>query len=227
MEKEIRLDKYLADMGKGTRTELKEMIRRGRITVNGVIVKKPETKIKKGEDTICLDNAPVEYVELEYYLLNKPQGVISATEDRRRETVVDLIDEKSRKDLFPVGRLDIDTEGLLLITNDGKGFVPDEAVQRFREGMTLADGLSCMPSELEILERKPEDPETGTAAESLVRLTLHEGKFHQVKRMMEEVGCPVLHLKRLSMGPLKLDDTLKTGEYRKLTDKERELLENL
>ena len=119
LEKAIRLDKYLADMGKGTRTELKEMIRRGRITVNGVIVKKPETKIKKGEDTICLDNAPVEYVELEYYLLNKPQGVISATEDRRRETVVDLIDEKSRKDLFPVGRLDIDTEGLLLITNDG------------------------------------------------------------------------------------------------------------
>ena len=232
MEKAIRLDKYLADMGKGTRTELKEMIRKGRITVNGMIIKKPETKIKKGEDTICLDNAPVEYVELEYYLL----------------TVVDLIDEKSRKDLFPVGRLDIDTEGLLLITNDGalahrllapghhvdkvyearcEGLVPDEAVQRFREGMTLADGLSCMPSELEILERKPEDPETGTAAESLVRLTLHEGKFHQVKRMMEEVGCPVLHLKRLSMGPLKLDDTLKPGEYRKLTDKERELLENL
>ncbi len=248
MEKAIRLDKYLADMGKGTRTELKEMIRKGRITVNGVIVKKPETKIKKGEDTICLDNAPVEYVELEYYLLNKPQGVISATEDRRRETVVDLIDEKSRKDLFPVGRLDIDTEGLLLITNDGalahrllapghhvdkvyearcEGLVPDEAVQRFHEGMKLADGLSCMPAELEILERKPEDPETGTAAESLVRLTLHEGKFHQVKRMMEEVGSPVLHLKRLSMGPLKFDDTLKTGEYRKLTDKERELLENL
>mgnify|MGYP000101133654 FL=1 len=100
-------------------------------------------------------------------------------------------------------------------------------MQRFREGMTLADGLSCMPAELEILERKPEDPETGTAAESLVRITLHEGKFHQVKRMMEEVGCPVLHLKRLSMGPLKLDDTLKAGEYRKLTDKERELLENL
>lgn len=248
MEKAIRLDKYLADMGKGTRTELKEMIRKGRITVNGMIIKKPETKIKKGEDTICLDNAPVEYVELEYYLLNKPQGVISATEDRRRETVVDLIDEKSRKDLFPVGRLDIDTEGLLLITNDGalahrllapghhvdkvyearcEGLVPDEAVQRFREGMTLADGLSCMPAELEILERRAEDRKTGTAAESLVRLTLHEGKFHQVKRMMEEVSCPVLHLKRLSMGSLKLDDTLKPGEYRKLTDKERELLENL
>ena len=164
LEKAIRLDKYLADMGKGTRTELKEMIRKGRIKVNGTIVKKPEMKIKKGEDTICLDNAPVEYVELEYYLLNKPQGVISATEDRRRKTVVDLIDEKSRKDLFPVGRLDIDTEGLLLITNDGalahrllapghhvdkvyearcEGLVPDEAVQRFREGMTLADGLSC------------------------------------------------------------------------------------
>ena len=120
MEKAIRLDKYLADMGKGTRTELKEMIRKGRIKVNGEVVKKPETKIRKGEDTILLDNASVEYVELEYYLLNKPQGVISATEDRRRETVVDLIDEKQRKDLFPVGRLDIDTEGLLLITTMGR-----------------------------------------------------------------------------------------------------------
>ena len=210
------------------------MIRKGRIKVNGEVVKKPETKIRKGEDTILLDNAPVEYVELEYYLLNKPQGVISATEDRRRETVVD--------------RLDIDTEGLLLITNDGalahrllapghhvdkvyearcEGLVPDEAVQKFRDGMELSDGLSCMPAELEILERKAGDPETGTEAESLVSLTLHEGKFHQVKRMMEEVGCPVVHLKRLSMGPLKLDATLKPGEYRKLTDKERALLENL
>ena len=248
MEKAIRLDKYLADMGKGTRTELKEMIRKGRIKVNGEVVKKPEIKIRTGEDTILFDNAPVEYVELEYYLLNKPQGVISATEDRRRETVVDLIDEKQRKDLFPVGRLDIDTEGLLLITNDGalahrllapghhvdkvyearcKGLVPDEAVQKFRDGMELSDGLSCMPAELEILERKAGDPETGTEAESLVTLTLHEGKFHQVKRMMEEVGCPVVHLKRLSMGPLKRDATLNPGEYRKLTDKERELLENL
>ena len=224
------------------------MIRKGRIKVNGEVVKKPETKIRKGEDTILLDNAPVEYVELEYYLLNKPKGVISATDDRLKKTVVDLIDEKQRKDLFPVGRLDIDTEGLLLITNDGalahrllapghhvdkvyearcEGLVPDEAVQKFRDGMELSDGLSCMPAELEILERKAGDPETGMEAESLVSLTLHEGKFHQVKRMMEEVGCPVVHLKRLSMGPLKLDATLKPGEYRKLTDKERELLENL
>ena len=245
MEKAIRLDKYLADMGKGTRTELKEMIRKGRITVNGVIVKKPETKIKKGEDTICLDNAPVEYVELEYYLLNKPQGVISATEDRRRETVVDLIDEKSRKDLFPVGRLDIETEGLLLITNDGalahrllapghhvdkvyearcEGLVPDEAVQRFREGMTLADGLSCMPAELEILERRAEDRKTGTAAESLVRLTLHEGKFHQVKRMVAACGKEVTELQRLSMGPLSLPNDLEVGAWRRLTEEELEAL---
>ena len=245
MEKAIRLDKYLADMGKGTRTELKEMIRRGRITVNGVIVKKPETKIKKGEDTICLDNAPVEYVELEYYLLNKPQGVISATEDRRRETVVDLIDEKSRKDLFPVGRLDIDTEGLLLITNDGalahrllspghhvdkvyearcEGFVPDEAVDKFREGMTLADGLSCMPAELEILERRAEDRKTGTAAESLVRLTLHEGKFHQVKRMFAAVEREVLTLHRETFGSLVLDEALPCGQWRELTEAEASAL---
>jgi len=247
LEKTIRLDKYLADMGKGTRTELKEMIRKGRITVNGEIVKKPETKIRKEMGEICLDNAPVEYVELEYYLLNKPQGVISATEDRFRKTVVDLIGEKKRKDLFPVGRLDLDTEGLLLITNDGAlahrllapghhvekvyeavcaGLVPDTAIEKFHNGMTLSDGLSCMPAELEILKRIPAK-NSGTQDESLVRLTLHEGKFHQVKRMMEEIGCPVLFLKRLSMGPLTLDDTLKTGEYRKLTEKERELLKNL
>ena len=245
MEKAIRLDKYLADMGKGTRTELKEMIRKGRIKVNGEVVKKPETKIRKGEDTILLDNAPVEYVELEYYLLNKPQGVISATEDRRRETVVDLIDEKQRKDLFPVGRLDIDTEGLLLITNDGalahrllapghhvdkvyearcEGLVPDEAVQKFRDGMELSDGLSCMPAELEILERKAGDPETGTEAESLGTLTLHEGKFHQVKRMTEAVGKKVVYLKRISMGVLTLPDDLKKGECRQLTAEEEKRL---
>ena len=244
----LRLDKYLADMGVGTRQEVKALIRKGRVAVDGITAKAPELKVDPDEAQVTVDGNSISYVKMEYWMLHKPAGVVSATEDRRRETVVDLIDEKSRKDLFPVGRLDIDTEGLLLITNDGalahrllapghhvdkvyearcEGLVPDEAVQRFREGMTLADGLSCMPSELEILERKPEDPETGTAAESLVRLTLHEGKFHQVKRMMEEVGCPVLYLKRLSMGPLKLDDTLKAGEYRKLTDKERELLENL
>ena len=186
-------------------------------------------------------------MELEYYLLNKPQGVISATEDRRRKTVVDLIDEKAEKDLFPWDAWISIRKACFLSQTMGRwptafspghhvdkvyearceGFVPDEAVDKFREGITLADGLSCMPAELEILERKSRRiRKTGTAAESLVR-SRFTGKFHQVKRMMEEIGCPVLHLKRLSMGPLKLDDALKTGEYRKLTDKERELLENL
>ena len=244
----LRLDKYLADMGVGTRQEVKALIRKGRVAVDGITAKAPELKVDPDEAQVTVDGNSISYVKMEYWMLHKPAGVVSATEDRRRETVVDLIDEKQRKDLFPVGRLDIDTEGLLLITNDGalahrllapghhvdkvyearcEGLVPDEAVQKFRDGMELSDGLSCMPAELEILERKAGDPETGTEAESLVSLTLHEGKFHQVKRMMEEVGCPVVHLKRLSMGPLKLDATLKPGEYRKLTDKERELLENL
>ena len=248
MTGQMRLDKYLGEMGMGTRSQLKEAAKKGRILVNGEVEKKTERKIVPGNDVVSFDGQPVSYVEMEYYMLNKPQGVVSATEDKRHRTVVELVGDRKRDDLFPVGRLDIDTEGLLLITNDGalahrllspghhvdkvyearcEGFVPDEAVDKFREGMTLADGLSCMPAELEILERRAEDRKTGTAAESLVRLTLHEGKFHQVKRMMEETGCPVLHLKRLSMGPLKLDDALKTGEYRKLTDKERELLENL
>ena len=119
MAQELRLDKYLADMGKGTRSQIKEAIRKGRVRIGNEIVKKPETKVRIPEDTVLLDGEAVSYVELEYYMLNKPVGVVSATEDKKYKTVIDLIDEKSRKDLFPVGRLDIDTEGLLLITNDG------------------------------------------------------------------------------------------------------------
>ena len=119
MGKEMRLDKYLADMGKGTRSQIKEAARKGRIQINGVITKKPDTKVNVETDTIVFDGNLVAYVTMEYYMLNKPQGVVSATEDNRYQTVIDLIDGKNRKDLFPVGRLDIDTEGLLLITNDG------------------------------------------------------------------------------------------------------------
>ncbi len=244
MGKEMRLDKYLADMGKGSRSQLKEAARKGRIRVNGVVVKKADTKVDVEADTIVFDGAVVSYVTMEYYMLNKPQGVVSATEDNQYQTVIDLIEGKNRKDLFPVGRLDIDTEGLLLITNDGplahrllapkkhvdkiyyavcEGHVPDSAIAAFADGILLPDGLKCLPAALEILTRKDEDGRTV----SEVKLTIREGKFHQVKRMMEAVGCPVLFLKRLTMGPLSLDETLKPGAYRPLTEEELELLNDL
>lgn len=244
MEKEIRLDKFLADMGKGTRSQLKEAARKGRIQVNGTVVKKADVKVKVPGDTVIFDGVPVSYVTMEYYMLNKPQGVVSATEDNRYQTVVDLIDEKNRRDLFPVGRLDIDTEGLLIITNDGPlahrllapkkhvdkiyfatcdGHVPDSAVEEFAKGILLPDGLQCLPAKLEILERCEADGKLTTN----VHLTIREGKFHQVKRMMEAVGCPVLYLKRMTMGPIALDETLAAGQYRPLTEQELELLNQL
>ncbi len=245
MAQELRLDKYLADMGKGTRSQIKEAIRKGRVRIGNEIVKKPETKVRIPEDTVLLDGEAVSYVELEYYMLNKPAGVVSATEDKKYKTVIDLIDERSRKDLFPVGRLDIDTEGLLLITNDGdmahrllspkrhvdkiyyalcKGRVPETATEAFAKGLLLPDGLLCLPAKLEILSH--ETNETGEP-QTNIRLTIREGKFHQVKRMMEAVECPVLKLKRLSMGPIRLDPELKPGEYRKLNEEELELLKEI
>lgn len=231
----IRLDKYLADMSIGTRQEVKKYIRQGRVKINEDIIKKPEYKIREDEDKIAFDGAPVAYETFEYYMLNKPAGVISATEDKREKTVLDLIKEKKRKDLFPVGRLDKDTEGLLLITNDGalahrllspkkhvdkcyyakiSGGVTEEDVRVFKERINIGTQEEpewTMPAELKILEK-------GTV--SRIRLTIREGKFHQVKRMFLAVGKEVVYLKRERMGALVLDEELAPGEYRKLTDSE-------
>lgn len=231
----IRLDKYLADMSIGTRQEVKKYIRQGRVKINEDIIKKPEYKIREDEDKITFDGAPVAYETFEYYMLNKPAGVISATEDKRDKTVLDLIKEKKRKDLFPVGRLDKDTEGLLLITNDGalahrllspkkhvdkcyyakiSGGVTEEDVRVFKERINIGTQEEpewTMPAELKILEK-------GTV--SRIRLTIREGKFHQVKRMFLAVGKEVVYLKRERMGALVLDEELAPGEYRKLTNSE-------
>lgn len=231
----IRLDKYLADMSIGTRQEVKKYIRLGRVKINEDIIKKPEYKIREDEDKITFDGAPVAYETFEYYMLNKPAGVISATEDKRDKTVLDLIKEKKRKDLFPVGRLDKDTEGLLLITNDGalahrllspkkhvdkcyyaeiSGGVTEDDVRVFKERINIGTQEEpewTMPAELKILEK-------GTV--SRIRLTIREGKFHQVKRMFLAVGKEVVYLKRERMGALVLDEELAPGEYRKLTDSE-------
>ena len=233
----IRLDKYLADMGIGTRQEVKRYIRQGRVSIDGIPAKSPETKIEEKARKITFDGREVDYADYEYYMLNKPSGVVSATEDARCTTVVDLIRDKKRKDLFPVGRLDKDTEGLLLITNDGQlshrllsprkhvdktyyaqvaGRVTKEDAEAFREGVNIGTEEKeewTRPGVLEIL--KSEEV-------SEIRLTIQEGKYHQVKRMFQAVGKEVLYLKRESMGCLKLDETLKPGEYRPLTKKELE-----
>ena len=228
----MRLDKFLVEMKKGSRSEVKKLIKSGRVTVDGRTVREPEQKFNPERAQISLDGQTVSYASFEYFMLNKPQGVVSATEDRRFQTVVDLIGDARRKDLFPAGRLDIDTEGLLLITNDGQlahqllspkkhvdkvyfarveGILPSDVKEQFAKGLTLDGEVKTLPAQLELLKEGPV---------SEVRLTIHEGKFHQVKRMFEAVGCRVIYLKRLSMGSLVLDETLAPGEYRRLTDDE-------
>lgn len=232
----IRLDKYLADMGVGTRSELKKIIRSGRVQIDHIPVKKPDEKIDIEKQTVMLDGQVIAYQTVEYYMLHKPAGVVSATKDQKEKTVLDLIDEKKRKDLFPVGRLDKDTEGLLLITNDGKlahqllapgkhvdkvyyaqiaGKVTEEDGEYFARGVDIGDEELTLPAKLEILV---------SGEESEVLLTIQEGRFHQVKRMFEAVGKKVTYLKRLSMGSLVLDENLKAGEYRPLTKEELERL---
>jgi pseudouridine synthase/HAD superfamily hydrolase (TIGR01509 family) len=228
----MRLDKFLVEMKKGSRSEVKKLIKSGRVAVDGQTVREAEKKLDPEHSEILLDGQRVAYASFEYFMLNKPQGVVSATEDRRFQTVVDLIDTARRKDLFPAGRLDIDTEGLLLITNDGQlahqllspkkhvdkvyfarveGILPSDVKEQFARGLTLDGGVKTLPAQLELLKEGPV---------SEIRLTIHEGKFHQVKRMFEAVGCSVIYLKRLSMGSLVLDEALAPGEYRSLTEEE-------
>ena len=228
----LRLDKYLADMGCGTRSEVKAEIRRGSVTVGGIKAKGPEQKIDTDADTVCFKGQTVGYVAMEYYMMNKPAGVVSATEDNRDKTVIDLIEDKKRKDLFPVGRLDKDTEGLLLITNDGElahrllspkkhvdkvyyakvqGKVDESDVKAFADGVDIGDDTPAKSADLRILK---------SGEESEIELTITEGRFHQVKRMFHAVGKEVIYLKRLSMGSLVLDKTLTKGEYRSLTEEE-------
>lgn len=228
----LRLDKYLAEMGVGTRSEVKDFIRKGLVTVDGRPAKKPEEKIDGETQSVSFRGEVIGYAAFEYYMLNKPQGVVSATEDRSDRTVVELIRTKRRKDLFPVGRLDKDTEGLLLITNDGAlahgllspkkhidktyyakvaGRVTQDDIDRFAEGLDIGEKHPTLPATLRILA-------SGELSE--IELTIREGKFHQVKRMFEAVGKKVLYLKRLSMGSLKLDASLPPGAYRELTEQE-------
>jgi 16S rRNA pseudouridine516 synthase len=242
MKKTQRLDKILAHLGYGTRTELKRLAKNGDIQVNGTVVKDSGMQVDPERDRITVYGKEVRYREFIYLMMNKPPGVVSATEDMRDRTVIDLLDDGYLPfEPFPVGRLDKDTEGLLLLTNDGKlahnllsprkhvpktyyakvqGEVGGTDIEAFAEGVILDDGYKTLPAKLVILQ-------AGDAARnrlSEIELTIREGKFHQVKRMFEAVGKKVVYLKRLSMGPLRLDERLGLGETRELTEEELEAL---
>ncbi len=243
----MRLDKFLAEMGEGSRSQVKDLVKKGRVQVNGQVVKQSDRKIDPARDLVQADGRQISYVSKEYYLLNKPQGTVSATEDKLHPTVVSLI-KASRSDLFPVGRLDIDTEGLLLLTNDGdlahrllsprkhvdktyyaevSGQLPGDSREQMERGLTLGDGTRTLPARLRILELAEvagRDEDGSREPVNRVTLTIQEGKFHQVKRMFEALGCRVTYLKRISMGPLTLDESLAPGQYRPLSQEELEQL---
>ncbi len=233
----MRLDKLLANMQIGTRSEVKKYIKQGNVTVDGSSKVRPEQNVDSLKQKICCFGKELQYQEFEYYMLYKPGNCVTARTDTRHKTVMDYIDSTCR-DLFPVGRLDLDTEGLLLITNDGElshnllspakhvkkvyaakidGCVTEEDVEAFRRGLDIGDDVPTRPAELEIIE---------AGETSLIRVTITEGRYHQVKRMFQAVGNKVLLLKRLEMGSLKLDEALNPGEYRALTKAEVEALKN-
>ena len=238
MAKKLRIDKILSNLGYGSRAELKVYCKKGMVKVNDKVISNPGTQVDTDVDKIEFNNEVVNYREFVYIMMNKPDGYLSATFDKRDPIVLDLIDSSYLAfEPFPVGRLDKDTEGLLVLTNDGQlahrvlspkkhvpktyyakieGIVTEEDIKAFEAGVTLDDGYETMPAQLKILE---------SGEQSEIELTIHEGKFHQVKRMFESVGKKVVYLKRLSMGKLMLDENLGLGEYRELTDEEVKLIE--
>lgn len=227
----LRLDKMLAHCGYGSRKEVKQLIRKGEVIVNGEIVYDDDLKVDSDKDDVIVFDENVNYQELVYIMLNKPSGVVSATFDFHKQTVIDLVSEYANYKIFPVGRLDIDTVGLLLITNDGMlchnllspkshvdkkyyvefdGEFKDSYYKMFENGIVLDDGYKTLPGKITLNENNK------------AIVTIHEGKFHQVKRMFEALNMKVTYLKRISFGTLTLDENLKEGQYRLLTDKEIE-----
>lgn len=239
MAKKERLDKVLSNMGYGSRRDVKSLIKKGIVKVNSIVIKDNEFKVSPYEDEILFRGEEINYREYIYLMMNKPQGLVSSTEDPLTETVISLLEEKYQiYKPFPVGRLDKDTEGLLLISNDGKlshellspkkgvdktyfaevdGIVEEKHIDIFNSGILLEDGYETLPAKLEILESN---------VISKINLTIQEGKYHQVKRMFEALSMRVLFLKRISMGNLSLDESLSPGKYRELTEDEINLLKN-
>ncbi len=257
----MRLDKYLSDMKVDTRSNLKKSIRKGAVTIDGALCRDPGAKVS-GTEVITYEGTVISFEEYQYFLLNKPKGVVSATEDKFQKTVLDLLPENRRKDLFPVGRLDKDTTGLLLITNDGalshrllapgkhvdkvyealiRGNVEQKHILAFEEGLQVEEDWKALPAKLELLDLwnlMQEDVsdldrskqrvtlkewfdsdlnlQDKSGLYSYIRITIHEGKYHQIKRMFEAIGMEVLELKRISMGSLTLPSDLAIGEYQKI-----------
>lgn len=239
MKKVVRLDKYLADAGAGTRNDVKKFIKKGFVKVNGTVVKDPGQKVGIGEDEVTLlEESIVAADEFEYFLLHKPSGCVSATEDGKDKTVMEYV-PSSRKGLFPVGRLDKDTEGLLLITDDGIlahqllspknhveksyyaricGIITEKDIEKVEKGIDIGDSQLTLPGKMKMLSFCKEK---GTCE---VIITICEGRFHQVKRMVKALGKEVIYLKRISMGALSLPDDLGRGECRLLRSDELNLL---
>ena len=237
----MRLDKLLANYGIGTRKEVKSLIRKGFVKVNGMIIKKDDFKVDHEIDEIVFDDELIEYRPYVYIMLNKPAGYISATKDNLHPTVLELIEGYENYDLFPVGRLDLDTEGLLLITNDGDfshkllapsrnhskiyfaniaGVMDEQDIQAFKDGIILNTGYHCKPANLESINKNNDSCD--------VRIEIFEGKFHQVKKMVEVCGKEVIYLKRLSIRNLELDRSLALGDFRELSNEELvDLMEDL
>lgn len=235
----MRIDKLLADAGIGSRSEIKKILKAGLVKVNNQIVKNADHKVTPDSDNITCRGEIVRYRQNEYFMLNKPAGYVSATRDNVYPTVMELLPDAVPKDLFPVGRLDADTEGLLLITNDGQlshnllspkkhvdkvyyakiqGIVSAEDIAAFSSGLDIGEAALTLPAKLNILSIDP------LTCSSEITVALHEGKFHQVKRMFHAVGKEVTYLKRTAMGPLALDDTLAPGQCRELTAEEVQTL---
>lgn len=229
----MRLDRFLSEAGAGTRSEVKQFIRKGLVSVNGSIIKEAGSQVAEEKDVVCLKGVPLSFSKYHYYMLHKPAGVVTATRDSRQKTVMDLVSDIPVKGLFPVGRLDKDTEGLLLLTDDGvlahellspkkhvdktylaeiRGPLSFEAVSALEQGVDIGEKKKTAPAKVEILEKKR------------ILLTIREGRYHQVKRMFKAVENEVLYLKRLSMGSLTLDENLEKGEYRPLKESEIEAL---
>ena len=225
----MRLDKYLVSMQVGSRSEVKDFCKKGFITVNVVICKQSDTKIDENKDEISYKGQILSYEKFRYYMLHKPAGVVTATKDNHEKTVLDLLSGVNTKDLSPAGRLDKDTEGLLLITNDGelihnllspkkhvdktyyikaREALTETDLQALEQGVDIGDGTLTLPARAYLTGEKE------------LLLIIHEGKFHQVKRMLQAVNNEVLYLKRMSFGSLKLDDSLAPGEFRPLTEQE-------
>ena len=230
-----RLDKFLCDLNIGTRSQVKSFIQKGMVTVNDELIKKPEFKVTDS-DTVCYQGQVLSTEQYAYYMLHKPAGVISATEDKVQTTVLDYFKEEACRDLYPVGRLDKDTEGLLLITNDGElghrllsprhhipktyyvelqHSVSEENIHILETGVDIGEKRLTLPAKIQII------------SENRLYITITEGKFHQIKRMFETIDNKVLYLKRVSMGELTLDESLPKGEYRRLTTEEISYLKSL